>query len=150
MDEMTFDSLDRIVVPVKIGNRNFKLYDASEDAAVKFQNIASRAVKFTAGEMSGIEGVANVEPLLVSMCLWEVKDGQELPIAEGEIRKWPSRVVKPLFDRVKKISGMDDERFKTVQDVDKEIAKLQKRRAELLADDTAPKGTPAPTAGNSN
>lgn len=150
MEEMSFESLDRIIVPITIGSRKFKLYDASEDAAVKFQNIASRAAKFTGGELSGIEGAANVEPLLVSMCLWEVKDGQEISISEGEIRKWPSRVVKPIFDKARKISGMDDDRFKTVQDVDKEIGRLQKRRAELVSDQTAPKDTPAPTAGNSN
>lgn len=138
---MDFPDLERVLIPVKLGKKNYVLAEASEDAAVKYNNASMKATKFNEeGKAVSVDGVADVEPLLVSMCLFEADD-QGKPqydkegnligaVALGFVRSLPARIVKPLFERAQAISGLS-QKTKTVMDIDKEIAKLYKQRNEL-------------------
>jgi hypothetical protein len=54
--------------------------------------------------------VADAEPLLVSLCLYEVnKDGKRLGnVSLPTVLGWPPRVVRALFDRAKQISDLGE------------------------------------------
>lgn len=106
-----FGSLSLIEVPIKnlFGN-DYVLREAGEDAAVRFQNAATKAAKMSDGKVIGVDGAANAEPLLVGLCLWR-KDDQgryTIQVGEAQVRGWPHRVVKPLYAKAKEISHLED------------------------------------------
>lgn len=116
-----FDSLAPIEVPATIAGKQYLLREASEDAACKYRNAAMRAARFNdRGKVSSIEGVADVEPLLVSLCLFELTgDGKchlghtvpgERPVPIDELRRWPAKRVKTLFERIKDISDLGEKK----------------------------------------
>jgi hypothetical protein len=54
-----------------------------------------------------VVGLANVEPLLVSLCLFRENGA---PVLLATVRSWPARVVKSLFEKAKEISDLGEER----------------------------------------
>lgn len=105
-DEMVFDSLEPKVVPVRIGGAKYTLREASGDAAVRWRNAILKTTRITDGKPSGIDGMADTEPLLVSLCLFD-EGGKNVPITT--VRGWPQRVQSALFAKVKEISGLNPE-----------------------------------------
>lgn len=130
--EMNFDDLQPIEVPIKFRNRSFGLREASGDTAVKYRNAMLESTKLGPdGKPTSVKGMANIEPLLVSMCLIEYiadKEGKvrERPVNEATIRAWPNRILKPLYDKAREISALkeDDE---TEDALIKQISELQKK-----------------------
>jgi hypothetical protein len=72
------------------------------------------------GKITGTRDLADLTPLLVSLCLFK-EDGSS--VGEATIRSWPSRVQEALVSRAREISGMND----TVESLEKQIAILQKQ-----------------------
>jgi hypothetical protein len=86
--------------------KNYILREASEDAARKYRNSAVRAAKMSDGKIVGMDGVGDVQSVLVAACLFE--EGSNRCVTEAVVRTWPSRVVKPMFDWVKEVSKLDE------------------------------------------
>lgn len=120
-DSMTFDDVTPMEVPVRIGDRQYILREADEGAACAYRNaIINSARTNDQGKVIGHDGLADVEPLLVSLCLYRANgEGKMALTKEGApdrsyllgmagVKALPSRVVKPLFERAKQISGLDD------------------------------------------
>src|SRR5215469_680837 len=97
---------------VKIGSTTYILREADENAARIFRNAAVRGAKMHDGKVVGVDGVGDIQSLLLSLCLFEtlptksvVGDGahpfetKNVAVPLQVIRGWPSRIVKPLFDR---------------------------------------------------
>lgn len=140
--DFDFSDLTPQTATVEIGGRSFVLKEATEDQAVKFKNMSAKAAKFKDGDLTGIEGAANVEPYLLSLCMVEIDpDGKEKPVLESFVRTLPSRVVSPLFDWVRDASGLGGK--DTVESIDKKLAELTKKRAELVKGGDGPKGLPS-------
>ncbi len=101
-------NLAPIEVPVDLGDgKEYVLREASEGAAVEYQNLMLAATKFGDNmKPTGINGMANGEPLLVSRCLFEKVNGDLRPVPHATILAWPARIVKPIFNLAMKISGM--------------------------------------------
>lgn len=136
--DFDFSDLTPQTATAIIGGKKYLLREATEDQAVKFKNMSAKAVKFKDGETTGIEGAANVEPFLLSLTMVEVDaDGKEKQVFESFIRTLLARVVSPLFDWVRDASGLGGK--DTVESIDKKIADLTKKRAEV-AKGTDPKG----------
>lgn len=131
-DPMVFDDLDPISFEVRIKGQTYVATEASEATAVKFNNARVAAARFTEGELDRVAGAADVEPLLVSECL--TKDGKKVTI--DFVKSLPSRVVKPIYDRLLDISGLDDKQ--TVEAINKQIVKLTKKRDKLLKEAGVP------------
>lgn len=99
---------------VTLGARKYVLTEASCGAHVEYRNCLMRSTKFD-GNMrpSGVDGMADAEPVLVSRCLFEVKkinnEERRVPVSEKEVRGWLARTVAPLFEMAKKLSGIDKE-----------------------------------------
>ncbi len=154
MEPMKF-SLDTIQIPVEIGDKEFVLREASGDTACKFTN-----ARMACGQMgpdntiASWRNIADTEPLLVSLCLFEIERGedgsitQEKPTQISQIRKWPSRITKELYDKAKEISDIDtnddlESLLKQRTEIDEQIEKLQKK------DETAKKPETDTTDGSS-
>jgi len=105
LERMNFN-VDLIEIPITIGGEDYVLREASGDAGCKYRNALLACTTLTDGKPSRIEGMADVEPLLVSLCLF-TQGGR--PVTVPKVRSWPSRVVKALFEKIKEISDLDEE-----------------------------------------
>ena len=151
-ESMTFDSLSLIEVPVKIIDKNYVLREASEDAACRWRNSQVSGAKMVDGKVSGLGNLADGEPLLVSLCLFELvpevkqfPDGKPVPLQT--VRSWPARVVKQLFAKAKEISGLS-EGEESIEDLEKQQSKLADRIADMRNGDDPAKKEPSSTTAN--
>lgn len=148
--DFTGPDLEPIVIPVMILRKNPEdgkyrsvqhvLKEASEDASVKWRNAAMRHARYEDGQIKTVGNVADCEPVLVSYCLFEVlPDGTHKPVPEKEVRDLPSRIVTKLFDRARKISGLDDDDteeslVKRIEKDTKALEALRKRSGKTQRD----------------
>lgn len=130
-ESMVFDDLALTEIPVTIGEKSYTLREASGDAGCRYRNALLACTQLgPEGKPSQIRGMADVEPLLISFCLFDEKGK---PVKGTTIRSWPNRMIKKLFDRAKEISDLDED-----EDLDsliKERDKLDERIAELRQDE---------------
>lgn len=142
LDPIVFDDITPIEVPVKVGQLEFVLREATGESAVKYTNAKLKRLSLGAdGKPSSFAGMGDLEPYLVSLCLFTAKrERPELnnqPVHEADIRAWPHKIQKKLFDIAKQISEIDQDQSK--DDLEKIIADAQKRIAELDAKDSKAK-----------
>ena len=83
------------------------------------------------------DGLAEAEPLLVSLCLRQkLDDGVTRPVTLDIVLSWPNRVIKPLFEKCKEISDLGEgpegveEMVKERDRLDKEIDETKKKEEE--------------------
>lgn len=133
-------------IGVRFQSRNYLLVEALGDAVAQWRNaqLAGTTLRQSDGSDTktiALGGMADGEPLLVSLCLFHpgkngelVLDGrgnvdtrQRVPLSV--VRGWPHRVVNCLFERVKKMSGLDQ--TETVDSLEKSIASSRKRLERL-------------------
>jgi hypothetical protein len=106
-EDMVFDVCERRKVDVRIGKDLYDLYEASGASGVHFKNAQMETrVYGPDGVLVGLRNVANLEPLLVSLCLF--KKDSDVPVAKSVITGWPFRIQKALFDKIVEISDLDD------------------------------------------
>jgi len=113
-EEMKF-SLERQEIKVSIegkdkeGNDETKTYTLKEAdgfAAIQYRNRIMEAIRPSAeGQPTAYKGFAEIEPLLVSLCLFNEDDK---PVSISMIKGWPSRIQKALFNKVKDMSDLDE------------------------------------------
>lgn len=145
---MDFGDLKPVEIPVSIQGKQYVLREASGDAACRFRNAVAKSYKLTPdGKAVAIDGLPDVEPLLVSMCLYVPgADGKLVVKANGDvdqktlvpiatIRGWPSSVMKKLFEKAKAISELGEN--DNIEVVEKQIEVLQRRLAFLRGDGDA-------------
>ena len=143
---------------VRYGGKAYVAVEASEGAAVAYNNAMMRAMKMSGqGNITGVDGMAEVEPILVGHCLYEATPAGTLPLDQtGDplasalvppqaIRRWPSRVVKPIFDRIKAISDLGGE--ETEEALEKQVRDAQDRLAKYR-EGKARAGAAGGTPGN--
>jgi hypothetical protein len=164
--EMVYELLDPIRVPVTINGRKYMLCEADEAVACRWRNEQLRNTKInSATKAVTVEGMADTEPFLVHLCLFQCDDEGKLRTKDDGspdpryvvplpvIRKWPPHLVKDLFERAKQISRLtDDEKPKSLEELDAEIADLQQKRDALLrgvVSDEESKNSPGATTGTS-
>jgi len=153
LEALEFD-LAGIQIPVTINKKDgtkkeCMLREALEDAAVKYQNARSASIVYgDDGNVSRIKNPANIEPLLVSLCLFEIVRGKddsvinERPIQETEVRTWPSRVVSKLHEKAREISNLGNETIDSLRkqkvEIERQIEALEKEEetAKNLENDT--------------
>lgn len=131
---LDFSNLELIELPVKVGDTNYTLREALEATAVIWRNSNMAAATFRDGGISGFRGIADSEPLLVSLCLFdESGNNVKLSVVKG----WPARVVKKLFEKAKEISELGE-----MEDTIKQLEeKLQKAKETEEAAKNGQEGT---------
>jgi len=110
MNDLDFDALEPIELPVKYKGKNYVLREATGEASVAYRNARLDCTQYNeSGEISSIRGLASIEPLLVSLCLFKVNPaGSVEPVTVEELSSWPARVQDKLFAKAKLISGMSE------------------------------------------
>ena len=132
-EELVFESLDCIEIPVIVGNQKYILREANGDTAVKFQNARLAKHEYNEeGRLVRLKDTADLEPFLVSMCLF--KEDDNTPVSEDTLRNWPSHISSKLFDTAKKISHIDE--TEDLESLEKQLIQLQKRIEQLRKKET--------------
>ena len=137
-DGYNFDSHETIEIPFLVKGKNYILREASGETAVVFRNAQIECTTMgPEGKPKKFEGVADVEPLLVSRCSWEqTTDGKEKPVSIATVKSWPSRVQKKLFNDAKRISELDES---SLEDLIKERNEINDRIREMKEEKEAAK-----------
>lgn len=142
-----FDDLAPIEIPVKYLGKQYILKEPTGDVVARWRNTVLKCTKLTDGKPSQIDGLADSEPLLVSMCLFERQDSprggtgwvdKQVPV--NVVRSWQGQVVKRLFDECKRIGQLDE--IDTIESLEKEIKAKQEKLAELREKEQAGHHTP--------
>ncbi len=96
------------------GGKKYILKEATQQVAKDYQNVQMRATRFGPnGRPIGTEGSADAVAVLVAGCLFEVYESggntKERPVLLSTINSWKPSFVRKLFERARKISGLNDE-----------------------------------------
>jgi len=131
-ERMDFDDLEPVKLAVGYGGKKYFLCEADTDAATKYRNSAVKAARLNDGKVERIEGIGDVEPLLVSLCLRVRVTGPDQVETTGAkvdlktVLTFPSRVTKAWFGWIKKVSDLDE------NETEEGLLKLLKRTQEKL------------------
>lgn len=133
-----------VEIPVSIRGVAYVLKEASGDAAAKYRNACLRATRVGKdGKFSAVDGIADVEPLLVSLCLF-TQEGKR--VSDSVVRGFPSKAVKALFDKAKEISGLNEVSNKdTIESLTKQRDVIEGKLHKLQQVDTASGNLSEPT-----
>lgn len=106
---LDFGTLEPVEVSVKIGDKSYVLREATAADAAAFKNAAMATARLEDGKMVGIGRAADAEAVLVGRCLLsqEDKTGAWKPVGEAFAKSLPSRITAKLYERARKISGLD-------------------------------------------
>ncbi len=138
-ESFDFNDLTLIEIPVSVAGNNYVLREADEETAALYNNARIKGVPIKDSEVVGIpEDIGGMQSLLVSRCLFPLdSEGKPHPnpVHRNTVMKWPSRIVKPLFIKVKEISDLDDkEDLKSLRKqqstISKKIEKLENEEEE--------------------
>jgi uncharacterized protein (UPF0128 family) len=134
---MNFEDVTPIEIDVTIAGQSYVLREATEQVAVVYRNAQLRALSLKDGKVSKVDNAANVEPLLVSLCLYKVntdKDGNKVvsptPVSLSVINGMRPRIVKQLYEKAKEISWLNEE-AETLESLIKQRDKLNKLIEEM-------------------
>jgi hypothetical protein len=133
MEAIVYDSLVPITVPVKLGEKDFVLVEASEEASMKYRDKMTTGMTFVDGKPNSMPtGAIEAEAALVAGCLFECYtdkgETKHRPVSLPYVLKLPRRIVRDLFDRAKEISGIDVD---SVEVIEKQIARLTEQLARI-------------------
>lgn len=132
--DLDFGNLEPIEIPIPYGSTTYYLREASEDTHKQYR---SRAMKCydAGGGIKNPDMAAETPQWFVGMCLFTEPGGDSKKRVPSDVLKtMPTRIVAKLFDKVRKISGMDEE--ETVESLTKRIEELQKQIEELQRRDS--------------
>lgn len=147
---MNFDSLELIQKKLTLAGQAHVMVEASEAVAVRFNSARGKATRMVKGEVVGVEGAGELQPLLVSLCLYRAtkegelprnKDGEPDPrflVPERTVRGLPSRIVKKMFKWIRETSDLDEVENKEVLE-----QRLKETQEKLAAFSNGHAETPA-------
>ncbi len=136
MDEFRFEDLEPIAIPVTVRGKSYTLREASSDDACKWRKHLFRAARMEGGKpVMSLDSLSDSEPLLLSYCVWETVPDKNGTLGEkrvdlSTIRSWPNRYVRPLFEKAKEISALDEQE-ETEEQIIKKIAELNDKLSKL-------------------
>lgn len=150
-EEIVIDSLEPIGIPYRIAGKSYLLREADEGAAIRYRDAQIACAQMADGKVVGVRGAAGVQALLVSLCLFERPNSQDLtverPVPLSVIKSWPAKVIRQLFEKVRDISDLSEQ--ETPEQLEEQIAKLQERLAKLRAEESKAKNEPNATTDTS-
>lgn len=99
-------SLEQVTLDVSIDGKPYKLIEISGEVGTRFKAMVASTLTMTDGKVSSISDPGNTELWLISNCLVDDK-GKHVSIAI--LKTWPNRVINKLVEKVREISGFDDD-----------------------------------------
>lgn len=161
LEELNFDDLTPVEIRVSIFRKKYVLREIDEGDAVRWRNSQLRAARMSEGQVVSMGDLAESEPLLVSFCLYRANEDHKIILRNdgtpdkstltplATIKSWPARIVKPLFERAKEISELEEKETKEVLE-----ARIKDAQTKLQAlekgGDSAPKKEPSATTDTSS
>lgn len=143
------DDVKSVEIPITFQNTKYILTDASGDAIAQWRNANIKSTKISpdTGKVISMEGAANGETLLVSLCLYLADENGKLPMRDGLpdthklvpiqiIRSWTYRVVGKLYETIKRVSELDvaDD---TIESLEKEKKAIEEKISKKKKEDAA-------------
>lgn len=131
---LVFDNIDLREVPVTIAGQAYVLKAADGDVACQYKNMAASLYRLNQDtKETVIKGAGDLEPFLVSLCLYKViSESEKQKVHITHVKKLPPPVIKKLFDTAKKIGGLDED--VSLEALKKQKAEIEKQIAEKEAD----------------
>lgn len=104
---LDYNDLQPKRISVKYAKCQYWLNEASGGASVAYRNARMAChVRNGQGDLIGFKNLADLEPLLISLCL---TDAQNKPVPIATISSWPASLTGDLFEKAKAISELDEE-----------------------------------------
>lgn len=94
----------------RVNGKQYILREASAEAGRLWRNANMRGASMKDGRISMPETMADSETVLVQACTFEVfgDPEKERAVPIQTVRSWKDRIVRDLFERAKKMSGLDE------------------------------------------
>lgn len=112
-----FDDLAPIEIPVKYAGATYLLREASEGATRQYRNAVMKTRIYSRGELVGLKDVADVESLLVSLCLFKTDPkgsilrndkGDPINVHLDVISAWRGWMIRRLYLKALEISRLGE------------------------------------------
>lgn len=121
---------------VSAGGRVYCVREADEAAKIAFKRKANEAIKMQDGKVVSFNDAGEAAALLVSLCVFDCEQStrkpHEAPLGPAVVNSWSSQAVARFYRLIRNMSpGLDYDEEPTLEDYDKEIARLTQRRAEI-------------------
>lgn len=126
MDDYDFSDLKPNEKRAFFDGELFIVREASEGAAVTYQNMVARSFKTHEGKVVGVENPADVEPRLVADCTYKTdketgkilyaSSGMPVTVEITRVQKWPHSQVKKMFDWIIEVSDLLKKKSKDASD----------------------------------
>ncbi len=131
--EMVYDDLEPKKVKVVLAGKEYVLKEATEAIVVRWRNLQMKSANLKGGKLQSLEGMADREPVLVVLSLFEIKEGREYPVSRSFVDSLRSRIVRDLFEKVVQMSDLEEgeKEPETEEELVEEIASLQDRLDKL-------------------
>ena len=133
-----FTDINLIEREVHIQGVVSKLREASAEAVIKYRNAATKGVRMEDGKVTGMDGIADSELVLVAACLFRPEANTYRKMTVEDVSKWPYKIVRPLFDWVKEVSEIDPP--ETKESLWKQFHAIQRKIRALEQGDPAKNG----------
>lgn len=139
--EMVYDDIVPREVKVRIGPARYVLREGGGDVVAKFKNAQMRAARASTNGVVYMDGMADTESLLVSLCLYRADDEGNLRlnkkgdpdpaflVSQEAVKKFTNKVISDLYERAKALAGLNEEE-ETEEALERRLASL-KRKLEL-------------------
>lgn len=105
-DELVFDSLAPIEIPVKAGDKRYFLREADDETASAYHDARQGCLIVQNGTVVGSRGTAHTRRVLVAGCLY---DSEGNKVGNDVVKKWPDRIVGQLFNEARRISFIQED-----------------------------------------
>lgn len=94
-----------------LNKKKYVLREAPADAGRRWRNANLAGATMKDGRVTVPDSMADSETILVQGCVKEQFGDpiRERDVTLSQIREWPDRVTRNLFERAKKMSGLDKE-----------------------------------------
>ncbi len=141
-DEIDLTSLVPIRKVVTINGIKYLLCEADGEAVRMYKNLSMRAARYNEeGKLQSIEGLADVETQLVGDCLFTMNSNREpdKKVGLAFAKKMGNRILKPMFEFVKKVSEIDEEQ-ETIEFLEKRIESDTKKIKKLREENSLKNG----------
>lgn len=135
---LDFGTPSLIEIPFSFGGVDYVLVEPSGGAKAEVQNALIKCAKLVDGKPTSAEGVGDIDPLLVSKCLFTVKDGKRSSVSQEYVRNsLPARVVNELGAKARMMAGLSDP--DTIEGLRNQIEVATKKLAVLEAGESVAK-----------
>jgi hypothetical protein len=130
--------------------KNYLLKEGTAGAVTEYRNAISKSTKISADGTILQQANFEVEPLLVSLCIFEIENnnGQTSlkPVSLDTVRAWPHRVQQELYERAEAMTGLGME-GSTEEALLRQRDRIDRRLEQLRERETVQKNLSTAMAG---